>query len=256
VSSSLKYQKDRDALRRELGAGAHERVVVFLPGSRDYMTKYVIPVFLKVIDDLGDRVEGLKPYFMKSPYISYEVIEEGLGLGGRIEEAESIPGTLLRDDGRYRIRFSGGKTVDILEGEMEYWGRGVDFAVSLPGTNTIQLAYRGIPTLVVAAWNKPEIVPMEGAIGMVKWIPYLGKALTRLAVYAYARKYRYVALPNIYSNQEVVPEIFGLITTDQITDRIAEILNTDELERISDRLAIFQFPRNPVDVIMERVFSP
>jgi hypothetical protein len=254
VYSSLKYLKDRDVVRKELGVGARERVVVFLPGSRDYMTQYVIPVFLKVIDDLGDRMKGLKAYFMKSPYISYELIEKGLRLGGKIREAESIPGTLLRDDDRYRIRFSGGKTVDILEGGMDYWGRGVDFAVTLPGTNTIQLAYRRIPALVIAAANKPEIVPMEGAIGMVRWIPFLGKVLTRLAVYAYARKYRYAALPNIYSNQEILPELFGILTSDDITNRIVEILSGDELERIGDRLDIFQFPHNPVEVIMDRVF--
>jgi hypothetical protein len=255
VYSSLKYLKDRDAVRKELGVEAHEQVAVFLPGSRDYMTQYVIPVFLKIIDDLGGRMKGLKAYFMKSPYISYDLIEKGLRLGGKIKEVESIPGTLLRDNGRYRIRFSGSKTVEILEGEMDYWGRGVDFAVSLPGTNTIQLAYRGIPTLVITAANKPEIVPMEGAIGMVRWIPYLGKALTRLAVYAYARKYRYTALPNIYSNREIVPELFGMLTTDQITNRIVEILSGDELERISERLDAFQFPQNPVRVIMDRVFK-
>jgi hypothetical protein len=255
VYSSLKYRKDRETVRRELGVKEHERLVAFLPGSRDYMTRYVLPVFLKVIDDLDERVQRMKACVMKSPYISYELIEEGLRLGGKIREVESIPGTLLREDERYRIRFSSDKAVDVLEGEMEQWGSGIDLAVSLPGTNTVQLAYRRIPTLVVAAANKPEIVPMEGPIGMVKWIPLLGKMLTRLAVNSYARRYPYTALPSIYTNQEIFPELHGIITSDDITNRLVEMLKGDELERIREKLSIFQFPHNPVDVIVNCVLN-
>jgi len=255
VYSSLRFLKGRNEIRRDLGIRDDELMVVFLPGSRDYMTKYVLPVFLKVIDGLTDRMDGLRAFFMKSPYISYDLIEEGLALGGRIKEAESITGTLHRDGGRCRIGFSGGKVVDVLEGQLALWGAGIDFAVSLPGTNTIQLAYRGIPTLVIAPSNKPEIVPMEGAIGMVKWIPLLGKALTRLAINAYAKRYPYTALPNIYMQEEIVPELSGVITTDDVTNRVHEILSRGEHERIRERLAVFQFPFNPVDVIVQTVFN-
>jgi lipid-A-disaccharide synthase len=255
VYSSLKYRRDRETVRRELGVKERERLVAFLPGPRDYMTRYVLPVFLKVIDDLDERVQGMKACVMKSPYISCELIEEGLRLGGTIREVESIPGTLLRDDERCRIRFSSDKTVDVLEGQLEQWGSGIDLAVSLPGTNTIELAYRRVPTLVIAAANKPEIVPMEGPIGMVKWIPLLGKALTRLAVYSYARRYPYTALPSIYTNQEIFPELHGIITTDDITNRLVEMLEGDELERIGERLDIFQLPHNPVDLIVRCVLN-
>jgi lipid-A-disaccharide synthase len=141
VYSSLKHLRERNVVRRELGIGKGERMIVFLPGSREYMTKYLIPLFLKVIDDLTDRVSGLKPFLLKSPYISYEHIEESLAIGGKIKGVDSITGTLHREDGQQSIYLPSGKRVAILEGQLDLWSKGVDFAVSIPGTNTVQLAY-------------------------------------------------------------------------------------------------------------------
>jgi lipid-A-disaccharide synthase len=256
VYSSLKMLNTREQVRQELGVGENERLVVFLPGSRDYMTKYVIPVFLQVIDELTERIDGIRPFFMKSPYISYDLVEEGLRLGGKIREVGSIPGVLCRAGDRYEIEYAGGKRVGILEGELERWGSGIDFAVSLPGTNTIQLAYRGVPALVITAANKPEIVPIEGAVGMLKWVPLLGKRILKRVVFVYEKRYPYKALPNIYTNSEIFPEMFGILQPHDITTRIEEILRGDDLEGIRAKLEGFKLPVNPVDTIIDEVWGP
>jgi lipid-A-disaccharide synthase len=256
VYSSLKFLKGRHEVREEFGIAENERMVVFLPGSRDYMTKYMVPVFLKVIDDLGRRVEGIRSFLLKSPYISYDLIEEGLRLGGRIREADSITGSLEGEGERVVIRIAGGRSIPVLDGQLDNWGRGVDFAVSLPGTNTIQLAYRRIPTLVVVPTNKPEIVPLEGAIGMVKYIPLFGKMIVRAAVNAYAARYPFKALPNIYEQEEIFPELFGLLQTDDITNRVAEILEGDHLEGIARKLDCFELDTDPVQAIVRGVWGP
>lgn len=255
VYSSLKHLRERNEVRRELGIGKGERMIVFLPGSREYMTKYLIPPFLKVIDDLTDRVSGLKSFLLKSPFISYELIEESLAIGGKIKGVDSITGTLHREDGQQSIHLPSGKRVAILEGQLDLWGRGVDFAVSIPGTNTVQLAYRGIPALVVAPANKPEIVPIEGAANMVKLIPLAGKLLVRLAIKSYIKRYPLTALPNIYMNEEILPELVGVLETDDITRKIQELLTGDALAKIGERLSCFQFETNPADIIVREVWG-
>ncbi|MCK4923897.1 MAG: hypothetical protein KAS61_02920 [Spirochaetes bacterium] len=255
VYSSLKHLRERNEVRRELGIGKGERMIVFLPGSREYMTKYLIPLFLKVIDDLTDRVSGLKPFLLKSPYISYELIEESLAIGGKIKGVDSITGTLHREDGQQGIHLPSGKRVAILEGQLDLWGKGVDFAVSIPGTNTLQLAYRGIPALVVAPANKPEIVPIEGAANMVKWIPLAGTFLIRMAIKSYIKRYPLTALPNIYMNEEILPELVGVLETDDITLKIQELLTGEDLAKIGERLSCFQFDTNPVDIIVREVWG-
>ncbi|MGQ9615289.1 MAG: hypothetical protein ACUVWJ_02695 [Spirochaetota bacterium] len=256
VYSSLKYRKGRSEVRNELGVYEGEKMVIFMPGSRDFEVRYMVPVFLKVIDDLTDRLEGIRAFFLKSPYVSYEMLEEALAMGGCIREAESIPGTLSKEKNEafYRIKFGKEKRVMILEGGLEMWGRGVDFAVTLPGTNTIELAYRGIPAVVIAPLNKPELIPVEGLIGVLKWFPWAGRGILRKAGYRYFSTFSYASLPNLYMNREVVPELSGVIKTSDITEKVYDIIHNERDREIRKKLQCFNFTRDPAKLIVNEVW--
>lgn len=216
----------------------------------------MVPVFLRVIDELTDKLEEIRAFFLKSPYVSYEMFCEALELGGRIREAESIPGKLSKepDEDFYHIRFGREKKVMVLEGGLEMWGRGVDFAVTLPGTNTIELAYRGIPALVIAPLNKPELIPVEGLLGLLKWFPWAGRGILRKAGYRYFSTFSYASLPNLYMNREIIPELSGVIKTSNITNRIYDILYNQVDEEIKKRLQCFTFTHDPAKLIVDEVW--
>ncbi len=254
VYSSLSYLLDRDAARKEAGVTNGENMVVFMPGSRDFEVKYMLPVFLKVMDGLTERIPNVRVFILKSPYISYKLIERSLEMGGRIREAESLPGALKRGDG-WEIEYAGSKKVSILEGGLERWGKGVDFAVTLPGTNTIQLAYRKIPELVVAALNKPDVIPVEGVFGLLKWVPVIGKPVLKRAVLRYAQEFPFAALPNIYAGEEVVPELFGMLQTADITSRLVDIFEKGEEKDIAKRLSKFTPSQDPARLIVNAVWG-
>ncbi len=256
VHSSLSYLLDRNAVRNEAGVADDEKMVVFMPGSRDFEVAYMLPVFLKVMDGLTEALPKVRVFVLKSPYVSYELIEHALEMGGRIREAESLPGVLKQnDDWGREIEYARGKKVKILEQGLEYWGEGLDFAVTLPGTNTIQLAYRKIPELVVAALNKPEVIPVEGVFGLLKWVPVIGRPVLKRAVLRYARKFPFAALPNIYEGEEVVPELFGVFQTVDITRRLVAILERDEEKDISKRLSRFTPLGDPARLIVNAVWG-
>ena len=255
VYSSLKFLKQRNEVREELGIGKREKMIAFLPGSREYMTIHLIPIFLKLIDDVCDRVSGIRPYLLKSPYVSFELIEKSLTVKKEIEGLKAATGTLHKNDGMHHIELASGKRVYILEGQLDYWGRGIDFAVTIPGTNTVQLAYRGIPALIVAPGNKPEAVPIEGAVNFVKYIPFIGRYLLKKVILSYADSFPHTALPNIYMKEEILPEMVGILKTDDITGKIQELLADEKLASIRERLSCFQFETSPVDVIL-RITNP
>ncbi|MCK5569684.1 MAG: hypothetical protein KAJ15_08195, partial [Spirochaetes bacterium] len=244
-------------VRKELDIKDGEKMVVFLPGSRAFEVWYMLPMFLKVISDIADRISGVKPFLLKSPYISYDFIEKALANGGNIKVAESIPGELKRQGNNFLpyIEFSGGKRVSVLEKGLKYWGEGIDFAVTVPGTNTIQLAYREIPSLVVAPLNKPELYPVEGPLGLLKWIPLIGNMILKKAVFKYLTKFPYASLPNMYENEEIFPELFKVIQTDEITDKIIEIFTNKEHEKIKKKLSRFKPDDSPADLIIQEAFG-
>lgn len=257
VYSSLKFLKERKVARDELGVSEHEKMVIFMPGSRAFEVRYMVSVFLKVIDDVTENLQNLRVFFLKSPYVSSDLMEDALAMGGRIQEAESLSGILREEKertGLFSVAFGREKEVMILDGGLEHWGRAVDFAVTLPGTNTIQLAYRGIPSLVVAPLNKPELIPVEGPFGALKWVPWFGKRILRKAVYRYISRFPYASLPNMYMNREVVPELFGVIKTSDITEKVVDILANGRDEEIRERLGCFTFSHDPASLIVDEVW--
>lgn len=257
VYNSMKSLRRRDEARRALNLKSNDLMVVFLPGSRDFEVKYMLPVFLKVIDDMTERRKDVRAFVLKSPFVGSELLEKALSLGGKIREMESLTGALsdpVEGKGSF-IELRNGKRVYVLEGGLEFWGEGVDFSVTLPGTNTVQLAYRGIPSLVVSPMNKPEVIPIEGVFGLLKWIPLVGKPVLKKAVLRYIQKFRFAALPNIYENEEVFPELFGVIQTDDITRKIIEILESGMAQSIRHKLARFKPDKSPVSIIMNEVWG-
>jgi lipid-A-disaccharide synthase len=257
VYSSLKYTRARDEVREEIRVQKNEKVVIFLAGSRDFEVRYMMPVFLKVIADLTRRLKEIKPFFLKSPYITYDFIEKAVANGDRIKIVETISGKLKRsaDGDKPYIEYEGDKKVHILERGLDYWGQGVDFAVTIPGTNTIQLAYRKIPSLVVAPLNKPELYPVEGIFGLLKWVPVLGKMILKKAVFRYLKQFPFASLPNMYANEEIFPELFKVLQTDEITEKIIKIFENGTDKQIVNKLERFKPDSDPVDLIISKAFA-
>ncbi len=257
ISSSVKKLKEREEVRIELGLTEHEHMFAVLPGSREFEVLYMLPIFLKVISGILDRFDNIKFFILKSPYTTYENISQALSKGGKIKEADSLPGLLREDrDNKTRfISFSKNKEIRILEGGLDCWGGGIDFALCLPGTNTIQLVYREIPCLVVTLLNKPELIPFVGIWSILNWVPFIGKRILRKAFLKYAEKFKYSALPNIYKNTEIVPELFCIFETEDITKKLMKIIEKKEITAIKKRLSQFSLNRDPDQEIVKKTLG-
>jgi len=256
VYSSIRYVEGKNEVRKKLGLKKGEIFCVFLPGSRDFEVIYMLPVFLKVIEDILTMVSDLKVSIIKSPYVSMEIFKKALNLGGKIKEAESSGGKLVQEPShKITIVTDSGVEVRVLEQGLERWGAGIDFAVTLPGTNTIQLAYRKIPALVVAALNKPELIPIEGPAGLLKWVPLIGKPLLKSAVMHYLKRFPFASLPNIYQGKEIYPELFGIVKTRDITEKLSQILKNSLHNEIKKNLSVFSINQDPAEVIIGEIWG-
>ena len=74
--------------------------------------------------------------------------------------------------------------------------RAADLAVTIPGTNTLELGIAGVPSLVLLPLNKPEVIPLEGPGHWLSLVPGVGTTLKRQAVRLAAPRFP-VALPNL-----------------------------------------------------------
>jgi lipid-A-disaccharide synthase len=256
IFSSVKTNKSRRASREELSVCRDEIVIALMPGSRDFEVLHMLPIFLRAASEISEMLARVKFVFLKSPYVTREVIAQALTPGDRVREEDGLPGRLRedRESGSAFIDFLGNKSLAMLDGGLDSWGSALDFALTLPGTNTIQLAYRRIPHLVVAPLNKPEIVPFVGVLALIRRLPFM-KPLIRKAVLAYASHFRFVALPNIYANEEIVPELFRVIETKDIVKKLAETLDASRMRSIAEKLERFSYSEDPAEKIVNRIWG-
>ncbi|MDI9371001.1 MAG: cdisaccharide synthetase [Synergistota bacterium] len=191
--------------RRE---GAGGPTVAFFPGSRREIFKYAVPLMERTAASLKELIPSLDARMVLSPFSGDEPNVEGLA----------------------PVR--GGES-----GSLD----GVDFAVTQPGTNTLELTHLSIPFLVAIPFSSLRHAPLSGLAGLVSRLPVAGLLLKEAALRAKGKRLGFTAWPNRLAGRPVVDEISGDITPEDIALRVAEHLHDEarmarareELSRIS-----------------------
>jgi lipid A disaccharide synthetase len=105
-----------------------------------------------------------------------------------------------------------GTVINIIPPEFQYESYQIsDVAITLPGTNTAELAVLGIPMVVLMPLNKPEKIPAEGFFGILSNIPIFGKYLKKALIKQALKRIKFVSIPNQKLNRMIVPELIGNI---------------------------------------------
>src|SRR6202011_3181219 len=62
-------------------------------------------------------------------------------------------------------------------------------AITIPGTEVIELAALGVPAVVCTPFNAPELVVIGGPLQYVGKLPLIGTPVKRAAVVAFAKRF-------------------------------------------------------------------
>jgi hypothetical protein len=133
--------------------------------------------------------------------------------------------------------------IEVVQGTAPYVA-GSDLVLTIPGTNTMELAIMRIPTLVVLPFNLAPQIPAEGLIEWITRVPYVGPALRLFLAREYVKRRPYVALPNMRAGRRIMPELTGLITAEQVAAESARIVS-DQVLRGSLVTALEAIPVEP-----------
>ena len=119
-----------------------------------------------------------------------------------------------------------------------------DLCLTTVGANTAELAYLGVPMIVVIPTNKLEAMrAWDGILGLLARLPGLGTGLTRLINRMALRWLNHLAWPNIWAGQEVVPELRGHLRPLAVAEQLRVLLEDPqrrqqmqtELQRLGGR---------------------
>ena len=174
--------------------------VLFLPGSRPAIRRAALPWLAVVKETLRSLIPSVQVRTLFPPFVA---------------ETELRP---WRDAGLDPVRTGAGIAM-----------KGADFALTQPGTNTLELMHCGLPALVIAPASFLELIPVSGLRGMLASLPMIGKGIRRAAVQHVLDRWNgFISLPNRIAGRPILDEAYGDISPQQTAERIAAALKDPE----------------------------
>jgi len=206
--------------------------VLMLCGSRDAFAVHVVPFMLALADALHSHYPDARFVWPVSRLLSADALERGI-TGAHKDTLGGISGRREGDT----VVTSGGARLELVPEERRYAHmRAADFALTIPGTNTLELGIAGVPSVVLLPLNKPEVIPLEGPGHWLSLVPLVGTALKRRAVLL-AAPHLPVSLPNNLSGENLMLELKGTLTLEGVLRDVLGLLDDrPERDRRRERL--------------------
>ncbi len=185
--------------------------IVFFTGSRPAHFAAFAPFCVSV----SHLLPGLRMGLQRSPYIS-DIVWDHFCRSNDLSALTILDGTSLDALGRTRL------------------------LVTLPGSNTAEAMYMRTPMMVVLPLNRPDLIQLDGLVGILGMIPGVGTAIKWLLIQVLKLKNPTVALPNLMAGTSIVPEIKRVVTPEMIAGEIKALI-ADPAGLAAQREALAQF---------------
>lgn len=244
-----------DALRGERAHPDPGRPhLLLMAGSRDAFALPLIPFMLAVAEGLQQRYPDARFVWPRSRLLKEETVQGGVS-GVAADVLGGVAGRWLGDD---RIVTPRGAVIEVVPEEQRYAHmKAADLAVTIPGTNTLELGIAGVPSVVVLPLNRPEIIPLAGPGHWLSLLPWIGVPLKRQAVRTFVQRLQYpVSLPNQFSGETLMEEVKGIVSPEGVAERAAALLDDPaELARRRERLLATMPAAGAADRLVARLIE-
>lgn len=212
--------RSRTEARRELGLRPDARVVGLFPGSRSVHLRAALPVFLRAAEMVAERHPGTEFLVVLSPFVNLAAAQQALDhpISIGTERAYGRVGLTSLTTDR-------GVTVHVTQGRPHESMQALDLAISVPGTNTAELACAGVPMVTVLSSRAP--LPRGGLGGLVELLP-VGSLKERFRQKEYLKFPYGVAQPNLRARRKFLPEVILGDSLVELAEVVSGLLVDDE----------------------------
>ncbi len=208
--------------KRPLSNSEEGPLISFLPGSREREVQCLAPFFLIIAQHIRKTRPNCRFQLIISPFIATEDMYRLL----TSYPTKEIDGTRGRFDGRYLWSNDNTRIKVVHSNHLVHLSQST-LGVTIPGTKTSELGCLGIPMVTILPFNRPDLLPLTGLLGLLDFLPF-GKYLKAKLCFVFAKRPRFVALPNILAQRLIVPELMGFLTFNQVLDSINSLLDNPE----------------------------
>lgn len=219
--------------------------IALLPGSKPAKLTVATPMCLAIADCLRQTLPNCRFVIPVAPALTLDTLA---GYARRtsnpvIDEVGGTTGSIKR--GRNGIAF-----VTEAETDISLWTdfpahvllSHCDICITTVGANTAELGQLGVPMIVVIPLNKLDVMrAWDGPLGILVNLPLVGTAIAKLVNWIASKYLGLLAWPNRWAGEEIVPELRGYLTPQDVATVAREILTEPERQQqIRDRLYEWQ----------------
>ncbi|HEY8391629.1 MAG TPA: hypothetical protein VIL83_02760 [Capillibacterium sp.] len=210
--------------------------LLLLPGSRPVHFQYMLAFYVKTIEKIKAQLPTLVTALSISPFVTEEQLAAALSGWGAEEWGLSAtylpPGEPVFNaesplQAAGEIRTAAGVRIPCFHHQQYNLMNWADLALTIPGTNTVELAALGVPMVITVPLNHPEEIPLEGLAGLIGGLPFFGKVLKRKLVPKFQAKIKFTAWPNRLAKTQIIPELIGKISPEDVSRVVVSMLKDE-----------------------------
>ncbi|MDQ6932306.1 MAG: hypothetical protein M3160_03920 [Candidatus Eremiobacteraeota bacterium] len=185
--------------------------ILIMPGSRRYEVEQLIPFFFTAAMRIRATDPGIPIAFAVAPFTQLTEIARAVQSGGD-PRVYARKGRLAVDAGQAYLESEDGSfRFPVLRNGLAA-AKVARLVVTIPGTKTIELAALSVPVLSCIPLNAPELAAINGPLTYLDRLPLVGASLKRAAVLAAAKRFSFLAQPNIDAGRAIIPELRSTLT--------------------------------------------
>lgn len=225
-------------IRKKLKLREQAPVIALLPGSKPLKVLYTTAFFMKLVDEISLLMPQSQFLLLQSPFTPLTQIRTAVKESQYVNVLNGSPAKVVHHSAGTALVTPQGNQVQIIDPHSNYAAMQVaDLSLTLPGTNTAELATLGTPMMVLLPLQKPELLPLDGMLQYLGRIPWIGKALKKQLVLKHLEKIPFLALPNQKAQRMIVPEYRGELQVEALAQDAVKLLE-DPMARREMRQAL------------------
>ena len=269
LMADVQQAAERAKITTALGCDPDSEILGFLPGSKPIKLKTGVPMVLAIAQNLHrqnpDRtyVIGVAPNLSLTDLMRYADPEQNSAIAlfkapaaQLITPADSLPYLQIKNRSETPLKIYLWQRFPALDLFSQ-----CQLCFTTVGANTAQLGALAIPMIVLLPTQQLDSLSIaDGLPGLIAQIPGMGqfarKIINPLAVRALQKSGKRFAWPNIWAKDEVVPELFGEITPDEVS-AIAQtyLAHPEKLAAIRQNLRTLRGPAGAADKMADLILE-
>jgi lipid A disaccharide synthetase len=244
ASSHSSLTNDIDALAATRRVGQITELIGILPGSKAAKLTQGVPLMLAIAEYIHSQRPQTKFVIPVAPTLDLQTLAS-------FADAQKNPfvGTfgfkgaflIVPEDSRQKaiLKTDAGLTVELWQENPAYQLLSqCCICLTTVGANTAELGALAVPMIVLLPTQQLDAMrSWDGLPGLLANLPGLGTTFAKLINWFFLRRKGLLAWPNIWAQEEVVPELVGKLEAPEVGEMVLDLLaHPEKLEAMQAKL--------------------